>query len=274
MSWLEHRWRVQWNVRSVVTCRSPRTNKSLNADGACGTFLQASLLQCHPVLPLLLQASWPTVCAYCVPLASAWEQRLACEMSWSSVLQISWRDPCTEGVLICWWKCSWDFGGVDYHKTWIQASKPAEFKHISKWREKKLKRIPSVMANETGSAHYGNQGHVALTCCLWMHCQLRCRCKPLGKECHWGWESRLLFAVLRARCAIWKSRFLGLERKEGGKFHLKLNIGSRPIAHKYHEGKMKRTLKRELKVPETAERKVHGTSCSRANVFCTDLWYC
>jgi hypothetical protein len=32
----------------------------------------------------------------------------------------------------------------------------------------------------------------------------------------------------------------------GGKFHLKLNIGERPIANKYREGKMKRTLKREL----------------------------
>ena len=38
----------------------------------------------------------------------------------------------------------------------------------------------------------------------------------------------------------------------GGKFHLKLNIGERPIANKYREGKMKRTLKRELKVPEIA----------------------
>ena len=46
----------------------------------------------------------------------------------------------------------------------------------------------------------------------------------------------------------------------GGKFHLKLNIGSRPIANKYHEGKVKRTLKRELKVPELAERKANGTS--------------
>ena len=46
----------------------------------------------------------------------------------------------------------------------------------------------------------------------------------------------------------------------GGKFHLKLNIGSRPIANKYHEGKMKRTLKRELKVPEIAEREANGTS--------------
>ena len=40
----------------------------------------------------------------------------------------------------------------------------------------------------------------------------------------------------------------------GGKFHLKLNIGGRPIANKYREGKMKRTLKRELKVLEIAGR--------------------
>ena len=46
----------------------------------------------------------------------------------------------------------------------------------------------------------------------------------------------------------------------GGKFHLKLNIASRPIANKYHEGKMKRTLRRELKVPEIAEREANRTS--------------
>ena len=46
----------------------------------------------------------------------------------------------------------------------------------------------------------------------------------------------------------------------GGKFHLKLNMGSRPIANKYHEGKVKRTLERELKVPEIAEREANGTS--------------
>ena len=39
----------------------------------------------------------------------------------------------------------------------------------------------------------------------------------------------------------------------GGKFHLKLNIDKRPIANKYREGKMKRTLKRELKVLETVK---------------------
>ena len=48
----------------------------------------------------------------------------------------------------------------------------------------------------------------------------------------------------------------------GGKFHLKLNMGSKPIANKYREGKMKRPLKRELKVPELAERKADGTRCA------------
>ena len=72
----------------------------------------------------------------------------------------------------------------------------------------------------------------------------------------------LLSAALRARCIFKESRSLGLERKLGGKLHLKLNNGSRPIANKYHEGKVKRTLKRELKVPEIAEREANGTSCS------------
>ena len=40
---------------------------------------------------------------------------------------------------------------------------------------------------------------------------------------------------------------LGIADQTGGKFHLRLNIGGRPIANKYREGKMQRTLKRELK---------------------------
>ena len=46
----------------------------------------------------------------------------------------------------------------------------------------------------------------------------------------------------------------------GGNFHLKLNNGLGPIGNKYHEGKVKRTLKRELKVPEIAEGEANGTS--------------
>ena len=46
----------------------------------------------------------------------------------------------------------------------------------------------------------------------------------------------------------------------GGNFHLKLNIDSRPIANKYREGKVKRTLERELKVREIAKREANETS--------------
>ena len=46
----------------------------------------------------------------------------------------------------------------------------------------------------------------------------------------------------------------------GGNFHRKLNIGATPIANKYHEGKVKRTLKREIKVPEIPESKANGTN--------------
>ena len=56
----------------------------------------------------------------------------------------------------------------------------------------------------------------------------------------------------------------------GGKLYLKLNMRLRPIANKYHEGKAKRTLKRELKVPELAEREANGTSVSWQD--CCMLW--
>ena len=46
----------------------------------------------------------------------------------------------------------------------------------------------------------------------------------------------------------------------GGKLLLKLNMGTRPIANKYREGKMKSTLKRKLRVRETVGREAHGVS--------------
>jgi hypothetical protein len=48
-----------------------------------------------------------------------------------------------------------------------------------------------------------------------------------------------------------------------GDFHVKLNIAARPIAKKYCEGKMKMTLERELKVPETFEKEANETSFLR-----------
>ena len=56
-----------------------------------------------------------------------------------------------------------------------------------------------------------------------------------------------------------------MQPKMGGKFHLKLNIGERPIANKYREGKMKRTLKRELKSTWNCWK---GTVWSQSCFFC------
>ena len=53
----------------------------------------------------------------------------------------------------------------------------------------------------------------------------------------------------------------------GGSFPLKLNIVLRPIANKYREGKMKRTLERELKLREIAEREANETSFWRLDCF-------
>jgi len=57
-----------------------------------------------------------------------------------------------------------------------------------------------------------------------------------------------------------ESGCLGVQPQEGGRLHLKLNTGGRPIANKYREGKTKRTLKRELKVLEIAEREADRAS--------------
>ena len=44
-----------------------------------------------------------------------------------------------------------------------------------------------------------------------------------------------------------ESGCLGMQPKAGGKLHLRLNTGRRPIVNKYSKGKLKRTLKREVK---------------------------
>ena len=44
----------------------------------------------------------------------------------------------------------------------------------------------------------------------------------------------------------------------GGRSHPKLNISGRPIAKKYSDGKVKRTLKRRSKVLETVKGETNG----------------
>ncbi|MDB2837507.1 hypothetical protein C4045_11465 [Clostridioides difficile] len=50
-----------------------------------------------------------------------------------------------------------------------------------------------------------------------------------------------------SRGAVGESGCLGMQPQLGGKFRPRLNTGERPIANKYREGKVKRTLKRESK---------------------------
>ena len=73
-------------------------------------------------------------------------------------------------------------------------------------------------------------------------------------------ENPVSSVALTVRCVFIESRTLEVVRKMGGNFLLKLNIDPRPIANKYREGKVKRTLERELKVPEIAEREANETS--------------
>ena len=73
-------------------------------------------------------------------------------------------------------------------------------------------------------------------------------------------ESPVHVEGLCIRQGITESRTLDMVCKTGGNCLLKLNIGPRPIANKYCEGKMKRTLERELKVPEIAAREANEAS--------------
>ena len=52
-----------------------------------------------------------------------------------------------------------------------------------------------------------------------------------------------------------ESSFLGLKLKSGDKLLPRLNMYEKPIANKYCEGKMKRTLKRESKDLKLLRRK-------------------
>ena len=48
-------------------------------------------------------------------------------------------------------------------------------------------------------------------------------------------------------CVSDLGNFVFEQPKVGGKLHLRLNTDTSPVADKYREGKLKRTLKREFK---------------------------
>ena len=120
--------------------------------------------------------------------------------------------------------------------------------------------IPSVMANELGIAQLVNRKFRLLNCSVDMRYQWRAGRKSFWKNA--SQRVRIPYAVrIRPRAVrSLESRTLEVVRKKGGSLLLKLNIDSRPIANKYREGKVKRTLERELKVSEIAEREANEAS--------------
>lgn len=83
-------------------------------------------------------------------------------------------------------------------------------------------------------------------------------------QCFCDWEILCESGCLRMQPKVW-----------GGKIHLKLNIGERPIAYKYREGKMQSTLKREWKglelvMREAFEAPIRSFLCQNKNE--THFW--
>ena len=64
------------------------------------------------------------------------------------------------------------------------------------------------------------------------------------------------------RCLFYDSHSLGLECKVRGSFHVRLLRCLSPIAHKYHEGKMKRTSHIKLNVLEIVELNADVVMCA------------
>ena len=86
--------------------------------------------------------------------------------------------------------------------------------------------------------------------------------KSDGKRQHRGWDSRSVYLVAgqQRQLGVKESSCLRVQLKIGGILHLRLNSDGKPIANKYCEGKMKRTLKRESKEFEVVEIEVIWSS--------------
>ena len=122
-----------------------------------------------------------------------------------------------------------------------------------------MNMIPLVMANEPGRAQTENP-RLRWIVVLRRIASVGAGASLFGTKHQRGWESRLWLVVRAVRSVSGESRTLELVRKMGGAFLLKLNIDRRPIAYKYSDGKMKRTLERELTVPEIAKWEANETS--------------
>ena len=74
--------------------------------------------------------------------------------------------------------------------------------------------------------------------------------KSVGMRCHRGLQPRRDLPRAAICWGAYESCWLGLQCKVRGRFPVRLNTARTPIEYKYCEGKMKTTLKRELKEAE------------------------
>ena len=97
--------------------------------------------------------------------------------------------------------------------------------------------------------------------------------KSDGKRQHRGWDSRSVYLVAgqQRQLGVKESSCLRVQLKIGGILHLRLNSDGKPIANKYCEGKMKRTLKRESKEFEVVEIEVIWSSTRKQTLG--HLWF-
>ena len=105
------------------------------------------------------------------------------------------------------------------------------------------------MANETGIGHRRTAGHFGLVeCCVWESLLSAWR---TSQSPTWQWPlpiegDRPVRRSASAADFSLESDCLGVQSKVWGKLLISLNMTLRPIANKYGDGRLKRTLKREF----------------------------
>ena len=105
------------------------------------------------------------------------------------------------------------------------------------------------MANETGIGHRRTAGHLGLAeCCVW---ESLLTVWLTSQSPTWLWPLPIEGdrpVRLSVDCGDFslESGCLGVQPKVWGKLLISLNITLRPIANKYGDGRLKRTLKREF----------------------------
>ena len=143
----------------------------------------------------------------------------------------------------------------------IRQDYPAALKHVNNSRKRNWQGSPSN--GEWSGKRWSLKvllfatTNFSLENCLQTACTVL---KSPGTTHRRGWQSRIRYIVSQPYSAFYESGCLGIKPKIGGKLLLNVNIGTRLIANKYREGKMKSTFKRKLIVHETVEREQHWIS--------------